>query len=614
MIGPIRVYRVPGSVAFLGSGKIVHPVLPKSRCWCVDGQSKFVMRVRSNNYYRIELPYDNDQDKESAEALKVALASILQYETTACPFKRGFHVELPEKSPQTPKKPWKPKGTPFNSPFSPEARRLSDAGRFDGHVFSSSREDKPRRRDYRRRTTETLEPYDSGSASDASTAENARSESSIDRVERLVAEFELKAGSSPSRSASVSRRSPEPIQDTIPDIEDPEEPSHNIREHQDEQESVQSSSEEPVQIDMRPLEPEITPEVDQVMNALTTDIVEKSKELNDFDIDQALEKTPSKEVDIKNTPNPLSLEQDSESLNWLDGNDALSPSFTAKPLTTTQSATAPVDFALSDIAPATKDNIGNLSTSTESDPETASIASSAESTTSFHSTHSPDLPAPVSPYTEESTSPLPKQANGSPRSRPHRREISELTVTAYNYGDIDLSTPTWPETSPILPSETEDIPDDDDKSFRTASPPSTPERKSRTKSPSSSIRRRLSQRRAHSPLPSPANIYIPPKTLSGHLTNVILQKTCSLLLGPPVQLVALMLNLASRFTSGSLIGQTYTYSESGQPIPCSWGDDSDFEANSGDEDDYGISLGGTPETVIRRRQPTETQDSSWEID
>ncbi|KAI9762732.1 MAG: hypothetical protein M1840_001141 [Geoglossum simile] len=103
-VGTLDLYRLH-SIAFLNSGQILHAILPKSRCWCVDGQSKFVLRIRRNLYWRIEL-LGAVEDK--TQELKSVFARILQYETTPCPFKRDFTVELPE-PPRTPprKRPWK---------------------------------------------------------------------------------------------------------------------------------------------------------------------------------------------------------------------------------------------------------------------------------------------------------------------------------------------------------------------------------------------------------------------------------------------------------------------------------------------------------------------------
>ncbi|EKG17639.1 hypothetical protein MPH_05088 [Macrophomina phaseolina MS6] len=100
--GPIRIYRVPGSVAFLHSGTLLHAILPKSQCWCVDGVSKFAMRIpRPNSYYRIELPGDGEENLAKVEEFKGVMEKVLLFEKTACPFTRGFHVEIPE-APATP--------------------------------------------------------------------------------------------------------------------------------------------------------------------------------------------------------------------------------------------------------------------------------------------------------------------------------------------------------------------------------------------------------------------------------------------------------------------------------------------------------------------------------
>jgi hypothetical protein len=92
---------VPSSgVSFLNSGSLLHPILPRSQCWCVDEESKFVLRVRDGSYYRIELPFTNEEEKDKVEDFKTVLKTILHYERTPSPFKRGFN-DTPE-WPQTP--------------------------------------------------------------------------------------------------------------------------------------------------------------------------------------------------------------------------------------------------------------------------------------------------------------------------------------------------------------------------------------------------------------------------------------------------------------------------------------------------------------------------------
>lgn len=108
--GPLRIYRVTSSnVSFLNSGNLLHTIFPRSQCWCVDGDSVFVLRVRQDAYYRIELPHEAAEDKEKVDDFKKVLAQVLQYERTRCPFTRGFEVELPER-PKTPprRRPKKP--------------------------------------------------------------------------------------------------------------------------------------------------------------------------------------------------------------------------------------------------------------------------------------------------------------------------------------------------------------------------------------------------------------------------------------------------------------------------------------------------------------------------
>ena len=133
---------------------------------------------------------------------------------------------------------------------------------------------------------------------------------------------------------------------------------------------------------------------------------------------------------------------------------------------------------------------------------------------------------------------------------------------------------------------------------------------------------RQQRRRLVSPMPSSSNLYTPlsPRaSMSGHhLTTAILQRTCSLLLGPPVHLVALMLRIAAKITNGVFQGSAYGVNSEGQHIPCSWefsdgsGDDedepqSDFE----EEDDFGFSVTALSSTRPSRRQE---RGGSWELD
>ncbi|OJD14859.1 hypothetical protein AJ78_04835 [Emergomyces pasteurianus Ep9510] len=116
-LGHMKIEHVPGSTIFLKSGNVVQTLMKNCQCWCVDGTSIFVIRIRRLTYYRIELPYETEHDQAQVETLKRVLPTIIRYEVTPCPFKRGFSVELPEEA-KTPrkKKAWRPKLGPSFEP------------------------------------------------------------------------------------------------------------------------------------------------------------------------------------------------------------------------------------------------------------------------------------------------------------------------------------------------------------------------------------------------------------------------------------------------------------------------------------------------------------------
>ncbi|KAL1310845.1 hypothetical protein AAFC00_001079 [Neodothiora populina] len=162
--GPLEIYRVPGSVSFLHSGALLHAILPRSQCWCVDGVSKFVFRIRPDTYYRIELPSTNPGEEELVEGLKLTLSKVLYYERTACPFRRGFGDALPE-MPEVPRRSlsrsasvgrakkwtferrWRPEGERGNLEALSQLSSIRDEGRYavqhaQGHQYSRLEEEK----------------------------------------------------------------------------------------------------------------------------------------------------------------------------------------------------------------------------------------------------------------------------------------------------------------------------------------------------------------------------------------------------------------------------------------------------------------------------------------
>ncbi|KAK3346292.1 inheritance of peroxisomes protein 1-domain-containing protein [Lasiosphaeria hispida] len=119
-VGAFRIYRAPGSVAFLSCGSALQPILPKSQVWCVDEtSSKFVLQIRRPQYWRIELPVADPGDLRRAELLREVFDKILQFEKTECPFKRTFTVDLPELQTPIIKRPWTPAPGSCSLPSTP---------------------------------------------------------------------------------------------------------------------------------------------------------------------------------------------------------------------------------------------------------------------------------------------------------------------------------------------------------------------------------------------------------------------------------------------------------------------------------------------------------------
>ena len=302
-------------------------------------------------------------------------------------------------------------------------------------------------------------------------------------------------------------------------------------------------------------------------------------------------------------------------INQEEAFDAMKTPTRPKTLSTGRAITAPPQLTLKTTPPSNLNR--GISQPQKLEAETSSLSSSIDSFHSFYSFHSPISPLPPSPPYSDPPSPSERSETlhefDVVRTPQHKRDISELTVTTNNESSWDMATPKSHEEeetivplSPRTPALTDDVGSQVDEL--------SPE--IRTPSPSTAFRRRPlhSRRRTNSPLPSPTNLYSPRARISGHhLTTAILQKTCSLLLGPPAQLVALMLNVAAKITNGVRRGSSFGYGERGQRIPCAW-DYSDTDDDAEDiweEDDYGISLGRVHSSKLREFREI---GGSWEID
>ena len=567
-LGQIRIYRVPGSVAFLNSGDTVHPILPKSQCWCVDGETKFVLRVRQNTFYRIELPNKCTEDRHVADEFKLSLSKVLQYEATPCPFKRGFHIELPE-IPQTPRRPWKPK--PRHVPLL-SIPGSAEHGKEPLLAIPEPNGLHEHNTEYADSSSETV-IEDVRKNKHSRLHDNTHPVTGLpqDSVGELVVKFQ---GLEVPPNYSVLNEHDLPVKTTT-DISEP------LPEATTEKTPVERSLDPCIQ-QAKSSDGEIKELSGDSVLFSRTFIVPTSNDRKLFG--QAAPQAPIE--DLSTT-----------TFRWLEyANDRETPMGPRLPRSS-QSTTESTLLLRSSKTPPDPDT---------SDPETTSIASSVESLLSFHSFHSLSL----SPSYSDTFSRPTSYEEKKPDKQHDRRHRPNLAISAepLNLQD-ESSTLAWPKDSPAAstykgkPSHmTSQLPFN--CSTGTHPPPAT-------------LRQQSRRCRAQSPLPSPANLYTPKMRLSGHhLTSAILRKTCSLILGPPVQLVALMLNLAVRFANGALSGESFTYNESGQPIPCSWEVHENEKENEGTdewEDDYGISLVGTSKHK-RGVEITGDWGGSWEID
>lgn len=259
-------------------------------------------------------------------------------------------------------------------------------------------------------------------------------------------------------------------------------------------------------------------------------------------------------------------------------------------LRTGRAITAPPQLTLWTSPPSNKEATSLASSQLKR--ESSSLSSSVDSFHSFHSPISPLAPSPPFPTSQREY----YAGTDIPLIGNHKRDISENTITASSPELWDMSdaksgdesayhsTSDLPGTPPLV----SDAASQDDDNWPEPATPSP-----HTKLRRHGIRRR---RRNQSPLPPSSTLYSPysPRShMSGHhMTTAILQKTCSLLLGPPIQLVALMMRIAAKIARGALRGTSFGFGDGGQKIPCSWdfSDASDEADENWEEDDYGVSL------------------------
>ncbi|KJX92857.1 hypothetical protein TI39_contig5817g00017 [Zymoseptoria brevis] len=659
--GPLEIYRVPGSVSFLHSGSLLHAIMPRSNCWCVDGVSKFAMRVLTDTYYRIELPGESQEELERVEVFKETLKKVLFYERTPCPFARTFTVDLPEeekpirrkrKSTHGPAKKWK-----LDRAYSwkPEDGREPPQSTSEEDSGSMSDEDEDNAR-----ATDTI-PEDV--AEDPELAARMK-ELAVqaphwrapprptvrDRVKGLSMRSVTAPVRSPAQAASPSR-----LKSSL----SPESGIMGARPEANEHRAYQS-----IPTDMPPSPPDSSagfeqPELGQVETA-THAATKKDGETSSHDVQQY-----ETGVGFSAFGPPLVI--DSENLRQLEEthDSTLSdPDVESVPETESSQHVAghetveviPTQFTLEDAAAQQEFSQHNDKSAPITDesveappaPPTLVATLAAPAQTAEHALKRPNsVSAPstpdltqelaAAPRTPETSSSLPEDINeplaplqirtASPPPQDSAPELIAAPPTP-----IDTQPPTDPPfdqpsqktTSPPPPTKHDPFAQIQARilarrsiggTTTTFHPPTrSPTRQfsSSTASSTTSSSSSLSRQRTTRPATQP------PNKSQNAMAGAIARKTCAVLLGPPAHLVVLMLKIAARFARGVIPRSLVWRSPkgSGRRIPGSFDlDDSevdDFWASEDEiaefedmEDDFGVRIGSPVSLAAGLRERRE---------
>ncbi len=540
--GAFRIYRAPGSVAFLNCGSALQPILPKSQCWCVDeASSKYVLQIRRPQYWRIEIPVAEPEDIERAKLLRQVLDSILQFEKTECPFNRSFTVDLPE-PPLTPvkKRPWTPVRRSFVSlPPSPVTpieeysaikRRLAEetSVKHEKQVESGSKDsslgtsEAPPNESSEARLSDSdvplapaeEQPWESEALLEVKTTQKPSQESPS--VEVLADSFEQLAVKNPTYPKSTS-----------------------------------------VQVNRCVTAP-------PHLTIFTSHLSKPSSLATEVEVEAA--SAPS-ETTYSETQSPTPSQESFHSVqSWHSPITPLPPS---PPLSDPGS---PLSFPYphEDIVRSSKPvHQRDTSDSTET-PRTVQAWTTFPSASAGDGDGSPSA-GPTAP---------PSVAAAAEETEIFSEEAAETAAE-------DLVE----RSQAASEAEDEAVPTGEasSSSFSTISP--RPQIRHRPTA-SSSI---SPSRRALSPLPPAANLFTPRQPVSLSLTAsarnklsavrrlpmAVIQKTCEILLSPPSHLINLMLKVAARISAGEWRGFVFGMSDSGEKIPVRW------DWSDEDDDGYG---------------------------
>ncbi|KAF4632671.1 hypothetical protein G7Y89_g5457 [Cudoniella acicularis] len=560
-VGPLRIYRAPGSVAFLNCANALQPILPKSQSWCVDGDSKFVLQIRRPQYWRIEVPNQNREEKIRVEELKEVLSKVLLFEKTPCPFQRDFTVQLPE-APQTPikKRPWKPVNNQNASPIM-QPNCLENGYGF-GSTDSPSALSRPTTPLIGNTTIE--EPPKTSQTSPTITEIYVESTNAQPHVEIMHSE--------------LGEQSPLLSTSRVPPLD----------------EKLSSAEQSSRDINKSPSTITLAP---SLLESSTFTSSQKSESRGD-DSDSFSDATDDTNITPKIShfqskfQPPLDME----------------PEYRLQALQNcSRFATAPPVLSLITSPPSKHRTKSPLRGSIVPESD-SSFSSSVESFHSIQSWHSPlDSPSPQTPGKSSGSLkyPYPHDNIVLPKQS-HTRQTSELTTAPSEVQSETSNISPLPAT-PTLSADVGEK--SDEESIEIVTPPPV----------GSNIRHRAttssnSRRRELSPLPAAVNLFSPPPIqrsrrmqTARHIPTAIIQTTCKILLSPPSHLLHMMLNIASKIAAGEWRG--FLFSGYGE---VHW--DLEDEYARGEvwaEDDYGITI---PGSKSKAKRTSNEGGGSWEVD
>jgi hypothetical protein len=667
--GLLIIEKVQGSTNFLKSGNVMHAILRNSQCWCVDGESKFVLRIKKFEYYRIELPTISDDDRAKVEELKVLLKKILRFERTPCPFKRGFHVDLPE-SDITPRRKgrWKRRQSSqvsaltgdISSPISRGRSSSVEATLVDNQFGKDGPEDGSSTNGSEYDEDETHSETDSHEEHGSHSPVISISASSDDRLDKTKADADevlhtpqaetrsddLETGQimtdiSGSALERLHMLSEEPTKGREKDdlhAQREENMSIKCDNAQMEADIIGSAPEQPKIVPAESPsavscppkgETKLVPEA-ELPEAELPEAELPEAELLEAELPEAESEAAEVESSIAKAYTKADAEVEVPSISTGDSLE-ITPGEPSGP-----DATAP-EQALADIGDEELQNreLGEIDKNIAAEPlemeidsrpiDTMSIASTSNSFHSFDAPESPTSSRSLSPpHSPPSPTPLAEVSDplATKGHHAHKREVSELTTTPSsprlgNLSRFTTASPDRPSTSASDPPSTPLL------AKSSASDGSWTEVETPSGLLPAQIRHRLKTRRSLSPLPPSTTLFTPSsqQDRGNHLTSTILQKACSLALGKPIEVAVMLVHILARIAGGATLkdllnGDLFKKPghEQEHQLNRSLPDQIDGKGDDDlDEDDFGVPIRGRTRSNEIAKADDET-DSLFDLD